>query len=568
MNVPDDILNLIFEAIQPVSLKQHQCNVPQLQQRYRWLLPIAAVSRGWRQACLKYLYRILLIEISTETTSSNIPTILETGHEELARQVCVWIRGPESILPERLHEELQRARLFGTTWRNADSLHVWQQSQNMANLWQRGRAIAGEWERINTDLSRALPALRQVSLDDLSSGDAYGHLWLNQLINERMSGPRRLASLRVFSDTPPRLRHPVQLASLHIDGVTFSRPLAPSWLQIQAASLRELTLSSVSPQSLWELFTSTHDQLVFEQLRSLRLVFFWTSRFVPRSRSAAELGSDGSGSSSDDDVPAAGGFMGASRYGRPKFPQLHSLELRRFAGDLPRFLTLFAGSSACRPRLQSLVLAGLKSELPALDLAPFPHLRSLDVRLVDHVLQDDQPYLAALLAQAVASAPACLSRLALSINFDQFSRLEFPLQMPFGQSLRSLKLVMEIEVDALLLLLRQLPVLDFLIVEDVKMPPVMSLALLVQQLRDMEPPSPASLSLTQMHTLLAGSRSPLAYYALLLSVVCRLPQLYLLRVPDDAVALLNKAVKTLVSTGVAANRAPHLLHLRVLPWAL
>ncbi|KAJ1870623.1 hypothetical protein LPJ55_004513 [Coemansia sp. RSA 990] len=569
MNVPEDILNLIFEAIQPLSLKQHQCNVPQLQQRYRWLLPMAAVSRSWRQACLRHLYRILIIEINSETASSNIPALLEIGQEELARQVCVWVHGPESILPEKLHEELQRAKLFATAWLNVDTLHVWQQSQNMVNLQHSSQIAKGEWEQLNTDLSISLPSLRQISLDDLSSHDAYGHLWLNQLINEHMAGPYRLTSLRVFSDTPPRLQHPIQITRLHIDGVTFSRPLAPTWLRIQAECLRELTLGSVSPQSLWDLFTSTREQLVFEQLRSLRLVFFWTSRFVPRARNAIVFDSDSSDSSSDDyELPAACGFM-ASRYGQPKFPQLQSLELRRFAGDLPQFLTLFAGSPPYRSQLQSLVLAGLKTELPAhLDLALFPHLQSLDVRLVDYIREDDQLYLTDLLTQAFGSAPSHLSRLSLSINFDQIPEFQFPSLMPFDQSLRSLKLVMEIEVGDLLQLLQRLPAIDFLIVEDIEMSPVTSLALLVQRLRDMESLSPVSLSLTQLHTLLANSRNPHAYYALLLFVVCRLPQLYLLRVPEDAVVLLNKAVKTLVSAGIAANRAPHLQHLRVLPWAL
>ncbi|KAJ2842460.1 hypothetical protein IWW36_005899, partial [Coemansia brasiliensis] len=253
MNIPEDILKLIFDAIQPVSLKQYQCHVPQLQQRYKWLLPMAAVSRSWRQACLRLAYRTLIIEINTETgtTASNIPALLEIDQEALAREVCISIHGPESISPEELHEKLQRAKLFATAWLGVDLLHVSQQSQNMVNhrynrIYETAEAVIAEWEQLNTDLSISLPSLRQIALDDLSSFDAYGHLWLDQLINEHASGPYKLNSLRVFSDTPPRLnlQHPMQIARLHIDGVTFSRPLMPSWLLIQAEYLRELTLSS------------------------------------------------------------------------------------------------------------------------------------------------------------------------------------------------------------------------------------------------------------------------------------------------------------------------------------
>ncbi|KAJ2843966.1 hypothetical protein IWW36_005363, partial [Coemansia brasiliensis] len=315
-------------------------------------------------------------------------------------------------------------------------------------------------------------------------------------------------------------------------------------------------------------------------LRSLRLVFFWKSRFTPRARNAIMFDSDGSSSDSSDssdkhEAAAACVYMESSRYGRPKFPQLRRLELRRFAGDLPRFLSLFAANSQPhlpqqQQQLQSLVLAGLKSELPShLDFTLFPHLQSLDIRLVDYIRTNDQPYLTDLLLQTFISAPQQLAQLSLSINFDQTPEFKFPVHaMAFSQSLRSLKLVARTNVEAILQLLQQLPALNDMIIEDIDMQPITSLALLVQHLRDMSSLSPVSVSLVRLHTLLASNRNPAAYRALLLYVVCRLSQLYLLRVPEDAVAPLNKAVKTLISAGIAANRAPHLQDLRILPWAL
>ncbi|KAJ2318685.1 hypothetical protein IWW52_002420 [Coemansia sp. RSA 2704] len=568
MELPDDVLKLILEKEQPVSLDQYSTPAAAIQQRLQWLIPAASVSRRWRSACEAQLYRTLLVQIDTDSAqmASNVALALANGKAGRARQLCICISGLAAIEPAELQRRLGEAGLLGTVWAGIGQLHVTQQSQELRR--RDARALG----RLNAQLAQALPGLQHVAFGDLLTRHTYGRVWLEPLLRQRQHA---LRSLRVFSDVLPRLRpsEPVAIQRLHIDGVTFRRPLRPGVLWLLADSLQELTLCSVPHDGVWELFASPPgaQELVFAQLRRLELVFYWESSLVPQARSIARADGDfepeSNTSSSDEDYGhgkgSGPGYMASTIYGRPRFPELRALEVRRFPGQLGQFLELFAGS----PHLRRLVLAGLSDELPAaaLDLAQFrPRLLALSVRVVGALQPADHTYAHALLGQVFATAE--LQQLSLSLWFARGRQSGFEFAPEYTQlagALRTLRLVAPLGEAAVAGLLRQLPRLTDLALEELDPEPVPSVALLIQRLRGAPPAAPASTSLVRLSVLCAEGAGAAGHRGLLLRLVCALPRLYALRVAADAVAELRKAVRALVTSGVAAQQAAQLQGIRV-----
>ncbi|KAJ2357793.1 hypothetical protein GGF43_001246 [Coemansia sp. RSA 2618] len=574
MDLPEDILKLIFDTIRHVALDQVASPVLAVEQQQGWLFAAAQVCRHWRLASLSPTYRTLWVCIDTSSDKddacrSNIPLVLANAQHARARHVTVLIYGPESITPEDLALHLDATGLFDIEWPTVELLHFSQQSNSVAH----GMPTRGLTE-LNQRLIHALPSLRRLVFADLMSTHVYKHCLFDKLIRSSS-----LVSLRVFSDAPPRLcrapnNEPIRIARLHIDGVTFRRPLSKEAFRLVAHELVELTLGSVSEHRVWEMFVPKDNdagELVFEQLRALELVFYWESRFVRRLHSDTESEAHSDSGADGGQVSQSPGFMTSSRYGVPKFPALRRLEIRRFGNNISRLLSLFKRTEG----LQTLVLAGLQDELPAtIDYAEFPQLQSLNLRIVDPLYPIDYPYVMQTFRRVFSTTPQTLTRFALSMRIDgaRLSELLFPAPTEeFAQALRVLRLDVSVGEPAVVRLVQALPRLTDLVLESTDLEPITSIAQLIQRVREMPADlPPASLSLERLVALNSGASywpATSVHRGLLANLVARMPKLHSLCVVDTVALEVRKAVKMLVSSGTAAAHAAHFQTLRVLPWA-
>ncbi|KAJ2159835.1 hypothetical protein GGF46_002726 [Coemansia sp. RSA 552] len=577
--LPDDVLRLILGAVQLDPTLVHRLVAP------------AAVCAHWRHICLPLLYRTVVIRAKEASVTSNVGLFQQNGLVGLARQMDIHLHTAEGAAPSYIQQVLETSGLLESKWLRVETLKVGHQTIATADSVSFGREQTDE---VNHALSSVLPALRDISLSDLTCRYGHSRIWLLPLINERLGRPQGLHSLRIFADMRPLLPHPgpICLSRLHIDGVNFPRALAPSLLQLQAESLVELTLSSVEESHVWDFFAAP-TELAFTRLEYLQLVFFWKSQVLwfPSDSSS----SSSSSSSSDSDVSEDSdserrqplGYLESSRYGTPRFPVLRKLAIRRFPDDLQRFLALFASSTT----LQSLVVAGLQQELPeTLEFSRLSHLRSLDLRYVGTMYTESQGYLSRALARAFATAPPDLQQLSLRAGIEggRHSGFEIPEHMAFSAHLQRLSLSVDIGADAIVRLLLQLPALVDLTAADMDVEAILSVAMLLQRLRDAsgEDMGPASLSLRRL--MLPSLKStdrvlgdPYAlnvqapprkeiltwYYGALFSLVCRLPALATLYTADSVAGNVRMAARALVQSGVAAPLTAHLGPLRILPWA-
>ncbi|KAJ2564177.1 hypothetical protein GGH12_002154 [Coemansia sp. RSA 1822] len=554
-NLPGDILQQILATLRPVSLDTTTSQMRALEQQHTWLMHASHVCRAWRHVSTPLLYRTLVVRIDTTHAckqTSNIELVLANGMHNMARHIVVLVHGPDPVAIHDLHTSLEKAGVFAHVWTHVTHVHAAQQISNLgwANNVHRANQQAGaQLHLLNSQLHKVLPAVQSIVFSDLASTHVYGQGWLDGLMQAS-----RLSSLRVFSDAVPRSKETLRVSRLHIDGVTFVRPVSARQLRVQCDTLVELTLSSVRDPGVWDIFSSQSSDsgLVFGQLRYLELVYYWESLYVPRlirvENPESEVENIGTGDRLE-----------------PVFPVLHTLCVRRYPGHLPTLLTQFARSQTVR----TLIVAGLQHEVPPdIDFTQlFPQLQALDVRIIGPIRAADHEYVDGVFTRAFAPK---LRKLSLSMDIQQSLSVELDgHSMAFAHTLQTLRLVGTMDPSVVEWMLRQLFVLT-----DVELdvmcvrPHVASIALLIQHIGTSGHNKPVSKSVERLSVQSSTEdvSNGAVYRGLLQRFVCRMPRVYCVRVADEAVSGLRKAVRTLVASGVATAHAPHLQTLRVLAW--
>ncbi|KAJ1944969.1 hypothetical protein EC988_005858, partial [Linderina pennispora] len=490
VRLPDELLLRIISTYDRSNRKLR--NMPD---QIRALQPLSAISQRWRRLTLPLFCRRAFVSIDeTETspvvlrTDSNLGLLLDTEHDDLAREMVIWVTCSMVSLP-KIQRLLAKAGFDRTAWLTVRRLEY---CNALHDFPEDDEYYAPESvQEFNEFLSLALPSLRDIDYEDMYSQFTYNRFTASPLINEHIGGPTALHSLRTYSDLPPMLSHyqgqPISIQKLDISGINFPRALRLP--KILASSLVELDLSSVDAGKLWDMFASNTGDLVFAQLRRLSLVFHWQSRaagtrpwyFVDGlddmegedSDSDSDSGSD-SDEETDGPVPVVQGYMQAANLGRPRFPVLQELEVRRFSGDLPHFLSLFPCG-----QLRRLVLGGLKSELPtSWDFSPFRSLQQLSVRYVDPIDSGDEPYIEESLRRLFHTSPLSLQKLTVSL-MSHISTIPLPVYAPLDTLLTSLSISGDVRVEEVVRVLENLSSLQRLMISDTIVDPLVSNAQLV-----------------------------------------------------------------------------------------
>ncbi|KAJ2502166.1 hypothetical protein GGH96_001335 [Coemansia sp. RSA 1972] len=559
-NLTDDVLQQILTTLRPVSLDTINSQILAIEQQQTWLMHTSHVSRAWRHISTPLLYRTLFVRIDTThkcKQTSNISLVLANRMHNMARHIVVMVHGPDPVAIPDLYASLDEAGVFAQVWSFVTHVHA---AHHISNLgWATNEHGASQQARaqlraLNSQLHTVLPAVQSIVFSDLASTHVYGQGWLDGLIRAS-----QLSSLCVFTDAVPKIKETVCVSRLHIDGVTFVRPVSARQLRVQCDELVELTLSSVRDPDVWDIFSSQSEDggLVFGRLRYLELVYFWESQYVPRLTRAEDP---------ESEVEETEVDLGDRL--EPVFPVLHTLCVRRYPGNLPNLLTQFARSQTAK----SLIVAGLKHEVPPnINFSQlFPQLQALDVRIIDPIRATDLEYVEGVL-ESVFATPK-LRKLSLSMVIDRSLSAELDsYSMAFAHTLRTLRLVGTIDPSIVEWMLHRLPVLT-----DVELdvmcvgPHVASIALLIQHMRAGTQSDVISKSVERLSVQASkeDASNGAVYRGLVQRFVSRMPRVYCVRVADDAVSGLRKAVRTLVASGVATAHAPHLQTLRILAWDL
>ncbi|KAI9502648.1 hypothetical protein BX070DRAFT_226572 [Coemansia spiralis] len=651
----DDVLHMIFRFLYPPIPPTLSFVVVDIVRRMKAVQNAAAVCSQWRQAALPLLCRTVLVRIDVNehaaltppgrgrrlksassrksvTVLSNLNMFLSNNQprDDLARELIILTYGP-SPPPPMLMRCLKSTGLLQTAWLGIERLRIHMQTRDL--YVSDGDYSKDAVRKLNSALAIALPMLQEIHFSDLYSSSIYGaYLPVNMLINELIDGPRLTRFLNVYSDTAPVLRRhkkdtPIDISHLYINGV-FPKPIQALLCKrsdypcrFVADSLVKLGLSFVSPKGLWEMFVPKQpyspNNLVFTQLQSLDLAFYWHIERGPTIRNAIMFDTDDTDTDTDDSdgdfalssratrdesdyryyegASEPPEYMISSTHGVPLFPELRKLDLRCFPGNLRRFLSLF---ESCP--IDQLVLVSHKRQIPPdLDLSSFSKVRSLDLRFVGAFsVFEDGDYAINILKRIFTTSLPNLQRLVLCMDITGLAHFHFPYDTAtFAHHLQYLSLNVEIDVNSIALLLLQFSSLQEFYIETCVVNPVASIAWIVQQLRNDGVPNtanntalpahwtPVNRSLRKLHvsavngmTHFVQSNRPGAgqqldqaslsslYRGLLYSLICRLPNLRILCLAKEAVPCLKKDIKTLSSLKVCSKQSTgHLANIKVLP---
>ncbi|ORX70720.1 hypothetical protein DL89DRAFT_292345 [Linderina pennispora] len=560
VSLPDELLLRIISTYDRSNGKLR--NMPD---QIRALQPLSAINQRWRRLTLPLFCKRAFVSIDeTEAspvvlrTDSNLGLLLDTEHDDLAREMVIWVTCSMVSLP-KIQRLLTKAGFDRTAWLTVRRLEY---CNALHDFPEDDEYYAPESvQEFSEFLSLALPSLRDIDYEDMYSQFTYNRFTASPLINEHIGGPTALHSLRTYSDLPPMLSHyqgqPISIQKLDISGINFPRALRLP--KILASSLVELDLSSVDAGKLWDMFASNTGDLVFTQLRRLSLVFHWQVRIRMRIQ-------DG-GDETDGPVPVPQNYMQAANLGRPRFPVLQELEVRRFSGNLPHFLSLFPCG-----QLRRLVLGGLKSELPASwDFSPFRSLQQLSVRYVDPIDSGDESYIEESLRRLFHTSPLSLQKLTVSL-MSHISTIPLPVYAPLDTLLTSLSISGDVRVEEVVRVLENLSSLQRLMISDTIVDPLVSNAQLVGKFKGTTEADFGGVS-TSLRVLEdeAGmtQRMVAKYRQLLFCLLPRLPNVYLLLVGLDCVKAVRKSIDTTLGAKVVpAPIDDRFRKLKVQPWKL
>ncbi|KAJ2040889.1 hypothetical protein GGI08_000122 [Coemansia sp. S2] len=266
-------------------------------------------------------------------------------------------------------------------------------------------------------------------------------------------------------------------------------------------------------------------------------------------------------------------FRDLPEYDTPKFPVLSSLELR----DSIHYwsLSMFADSP-----ITSLVLCCSACSFQSdFDLSIFRGLRSLSLRFTSTISKDDT----ARVSKALSTVCPSLKHLTLALTVGKSLRLLFP-RLPFADSLTLLTLEGEHRQHDVEYMLRLFPNLRRLSVCVIFSEPIFSDSRLIDEYQCANaaktlPPLNTSLRVLEAY----GKRYFSDYYrrnstpkskrlmapelnhyrGMIVSLVCRLPALDMLRVGAQSVDGVTKGIGAIVSTNVGLEYIGCLQRLRV-----
>ncbi|KAJ1945496.1 hypothetical protein FBU59_002288 [Linderina macrospora] len=600
VRLPDE---LVLRVILTYDRNSRTAIAHTMRSQTKELQPLTAISQQWRRLALPHFYKRAFVSIDDSTTTqqpyteSNLRLLLDTAHDDLAKELVVQITYP--LIPLADVQRIMAEQGFDqTAWLSVHRLVFSNEPRDFS--WTDEYFGPEELVGFNNFLALGLPSLREINYTDLYCQFMYNSFPVSSLINEHIGGPTPLRSLQTMSDIPPALRHyqgrPIAIQKLQLHGVNF--PGALKVPKLLASSLVDLKLAYVDANTLWDMFASDpgSDELVFSRLRKLEFVFHWQSTMrgahpVYFADGLNDDGQDDSDSADDSDsyiesngqrddgsrALAPQSYMRSAVLGRPQFPVLQSLKVRRFPGNLQHFLTLFP-----REQLRELVLAGLKRELPTRwDLAHFRSLQQLSLCYVDTIEPGNEPAIESSLRRLFAAIPTPLRELSLSMLV-QTPHLNIPLVAPLQASLTSLELLVDLHVEVVVRVLAQLPGLRSLTTQGIIVDPLVSIAQLVAKfkgtvgadfvstndsLRVLEVPFIVVSTANEDNPRRQVQEQVERYRDLLFSLVPRLPNVGLMMVTSDCVKAVRKSISTTLAAKVVPEPvASQFRQLKVLPW--
>ncbi|KAJ2053484.1 hypothetical protein H4S04_000644 [Coemansia sp. S16] len=445
-------------------------------------------------------------------------------------------------------------------------------------------------------LSDILPSLRKIEYYGSHSKAIYGCVLIEQLIKERLNRPELLCAVRVKADCWPKLTDdydtgvtalPIFIDSMEIDGPDETY-LMPAPIMI-ADTLVELKLAPVIEEFEWNLLeylgdmdsteggsVSSKSLISFSSLKTLVLKAMNIEHVLEyrfEGREDEEESEEGTLYYDDVQSQLCTRFRDLPEYDTPKFPVLSSLELR----DSIHYwsLSMFADSP-----ITSLVLCCSACSFQSdFDLSIFRGLRSLSLRFTSTISKDDT----ARVSKALSTVCPSLKHLTLALTVGKSLRLLFP-RLPFADSLTLLTLEGEHRQHDVEYMLRLFPNLRRLSVCVIFSEPIFSDSRLIDEYQCANaaktlPPLNTSLRVLEAY----GKRYFSDYYrrnstpkskrlmapelnhyrGMIVSLVCRLPALDMLRVGAQSVDGVTKGIGAIVSTNVGLEYIGCLQRLRV-----
>ncbi|KAJ2834243.1 hypothetical protein GGI24_000485 [Coemansia furcata] len=616
---PNRALQWAFAYLTPVP--GLGCSPNDLLAHLRCLQRVAAVSREWRAAALPLLYRTAYIitgdpidaldaddsdddmwPLNTAGRSQNNDNIrLRTniglfdtgGLVDNVREVHIIVQGSAQAAGQILRQ-LQLARLGVHAWPSVERLRMSVQdcgSKFQTNVLAENDASA--LKELNDFLSRTLPSLREIEFHGPHSKAVYGCVPIERLIRERLHRPEALRVIRVKSDCWPQLTDdydtgvtalPIAIECMEISGPDHTC-LAPIPIMM-AETLVELKLSPMADEVRWKLFEGLSDldstangsdlskpPLAFSSLKSL--VVDYTSLFGRlKHRPGAIVPTE----SEEDSEERNYHRWRRDNPGKSYFSYTNESEEEDSDSLLmPSYLAV-----GRKNKVRNLCFEDVKEKmdkrfdvLPTYDTPTFPVLTSLDFR--HKVTLTD--------LKMFAASPISLQHLTIAIDLGEYSQLNFSKPL-FADSLVSLTLEGELRQYEVEYILPMFPNLRTFSVCAIFSEPIFSVPELVTAYRCMS----AKRTFTSLNSSLRvlevyGKRYFTGYdgwnciprpqrimapeldhhRGMLVSFVCRLPALDMLRVSAKSVDGVNESIGAIVDTEVGQKRIRQLKHIRVRP---
>ncbi|KAJ1665615.1 hypothetical protein EV178_002990 [Coemansia sp. RSA 1646] len=277
---------------------------------------------------------------------TNVDLIVRGGYERYVRRLAIDLVG--DVAPGFPVMQLEEAGFSRTLWPQTNELQVdhWHGYQQ-----QRSKILPESVSKLNAYLLHNLPNLTSVEYNSLGDHRSYGDFPLNGLLASTLS---RLTELRIHSGLVPDLGAAAFLPML--SSLTLNCPMvscAAHLPQIFAESLAYLRIGFSSSETIWNRFYVGQGKrgVIFAKLRSLELEYT-----TPVIEDPYDEGGDDAASSSDYEEfwatssdgesltgkAASSGSKKPRSSGKPSFPQLEKLYIRKYPYPVTDILQHFA----------------------------------------------------------------------------------------------------------------------------------------------------------------------------------------------------------------------------------
>ncbi|KAJ2811615.1 hypothetical protein H4S07_001949, partial [Coemansia furcata] len=207
--IPSDILERIYAWLSPTpphsyggySYKQHAVKLQR----------VAGVNKQWRAAALPLLYRTAIVIISDYNYNynkvedkpwTNIELLHDAGQIDYARDMLICVIGTDHR-PTDYVRILWLAGFDDTVWMGIERLRFDTGTDNTSPMSPLHRKKSKALPMLNDLLSQALPSLSEIYFGGYGICEVYECIPIDQLIDERLRGPKPLQVLRIESDCNP-----------------------------------------------------------------------------------------------------------------------------------------------------------------------------------------------------------------------------------------------------------------------------------------------------------------------------------------------------------------------------